>query len=1149
MKSVTWRVRLLRLPVKTKLIMLVLTSSIVALLLEGAGFIAYERMRVRDGIQRDLSSLARIIADRSTAALGFNDEQVAQETLSALKLKPAIDAAALYDAEGRLFVKFTRDANAPYTFPTQLEARRTMEFRQGLLVLVEPVSLDGVPMGAFYLVANQLELDQLWRNFLLITGLIALLTIAATVIIGHRLQGFISGPLERLTGTARAITERKDYSLRAVRESDDEVGALVSAFNAMLETIEYRERELSWANDSLAESEERLKLANDQLEHRVEERTRLLQALIDTIPNPIFYKGADTRFLGCNAAYEKAFQVDRKDFIGKQVLELDYLPMDARLAYQAEDETIIASQGRTARETTIVMADGQPHDVLYSVTGFSDGLGRPDGLVGLIVDISPLKQAEREALAARADAEAANVAKSQFLANMSHEIRTPMNAILGMIYLALKTDLSLSQRNYLLKSQGAAHSLLGIINDILDFSKIEAGKLEIEEIEFGLESVLEQLTDSIGFQAEQKGLEFLIRYDVAIPPVLVGDPLRLGQILLNLCGNAVKFTDQGTVELAFQSLQVEEDRLGMQICVRDTGIGMSPEAQTRLFDKFSQADESTTRRYGGTGLGLAIVKNLVELMGGRIWIEDSQPGRGSTFCCTLKLGIARQAQERRRALLDQVGPLLQGLRVLVADDNQISREILAEMLRYFLLDVTVVSNGQAALEALQSARERPFDLLLLDWKMPGMNGDEVARAIRADLAIPDKPRIIMATAYGREDVLRLAQQAGVDGFLVKPVSPSLLLDTILSSLGRGRVLGEDGGHREENSATFSGQLAGAYLLLVEDNEINREFAVELLRGQGIRVDEAENGQQALDKVRAHNYDGVLMDIQMPVMGGLEATRRIRAMAAEPGREKMATLPVIAMTALAMAGDADKSHAAGMNDHVTKPIDPTRLLTVLGKWIHPANPGAMLSPLAANDLSCPDDLLALNSLDTRQGIRRIGGKAEAYRKQLRRFRERYPAAVVEMRRLAVESGPQAAEDYCHAFKGVCGNLGANDLFGQAQIVDDILKRGQLPSDADWDLLAGHLDGVLADIDRQALPVSTTPQGAALSKPEACKQLDRLAHALEFDLGAVEPILNRLRGGAHGLGLDREVADLANAIDMFAIDDATTLLNTLRQRLQP
>ena len=747
---------------------------------------------------------------------------------------------------------------------------------------------------------------------------------------------------------------------------------------------------------------------------------------------------------------------------------------------------------------------------------------------------------------AKESAETATRAKSDFLANMSHEIRTPMNAVLGMLYLALKSDLTPSQRNHLAKAQGAAHSLLGIINDILDFSKIEAGKLDIESTEFGLDAVLEQLIDAIGYQSEHKGIEFLIRYDVTIPPVLIGDPLRLGQVLLNLCGNAIKFTEQGEVELGFSCITASETDLTLQVYVRDSGIGIAPEMQDKLFEKFTQADQSTTRRFGGTGLGLAICKNLVELMGGRIWVEDSQPGKGTTICFTVRLNIAQQAQARQRELVEQAGPLLKGIRVLVVDDNEVSREIMAEVLRYFHIDVGTAANGLAALTALEHAADLPYDLVLMDWRMPGMNGDEATQRIHGNVAIARQPKVVMVTAYGREDVIRLAEQAGVDGFLIKPVSPSTLLDTILSVLGRGRILGtNDKPRANSHDLTTSGQLAGARLLLVEDNDINREFATELLRSEGIEIDEATNGEEAVEKVQHREYDAVLMDIQMPVMDGLEATRSIRALGQTPGEERFSTLPIIAMTALAMAQDAEKSREAGMNDHITKPIAPDRLMAVLVKWVHlpPHRPRTVLSAPPAADL--PRELLALSNLDTREGVRRIGGKVEAYRRQLRRFREHYADAPDELQRRAADQGLQRAEEYCHALKGVTGNIGASALYGKIAQIDAELKQKRRPDADALEVMRVLLQDVMRDIDSLAATPeqTTTPVAAPLDPNQLRERLERLGEALDYDLGNAEPLLAELRAGVCGTPLEAEIAAIAGKVDIFDIDAAQALLSTL------
>lgn len=763
--------------------------------------------------------------------------------------------------------------------------------------------------------------------------------------------------------------------------------------------------------------------------------------------------------------------------------------------------------------------------------------------VVIFIDVTERDIASRALEKAMQAAEQANAAKSEFLANMSHEIRTPMNAVLGMLYLALRQNLTPTVRNHLSKAQGAAQSLLGIINDILDFSKIEAGKLQLDAIEFSLDSVLEQLSSAIGLQAESKGIEFLIRYDPAMSLLLIGDSLRLGQVLLNLCSNAVKFTEAGEVELNLHGLEVDADAVTLQVSVRDTGIGMTPEVREKLFQKFTQADQSTTRRFGGTGLGLAISKSLVEMMGGRIWLEESLPGKGSTFCFTVQLKIAERArQPRRHVLLEQAGSLLQGVRVLVVDDNAAAREIYAEMLGFFHMEVSVATDGAQALELLKQAGGHQFDLILIDWRMPGMNGDKVTRRIHAEPGLR-QPKIVMLTAYGREEVIKLAEQAGVNGFLVKPVSPSTLLDTILTVLGHEQIL--DIVKHEQGELSASRDFSGAGVLLVEDNDINREFARELLRSMNIIVDEAVDGEQAVAKVQQHDYDLVLMDIQMPVLDGLEAARRIRTLAKQQDGERFATLPIIAMTALAMAQDKAKSHWAGMNDHITKPIDPEQLMAALARWLPTGTTKVPSDSMAA---ALPTDLLAMRSVDAAQGIHRIGDKAEAYRKQLHRFRQRHASAADELQRLIAEQGPVAGEAYCHVLKGACGNLGANELFSCVSELDDMLKRGKLPQAEQFERLRHLLQQVIAEIACLVVP-NNEPKAASatLGRNEILAKLAELAVLLESDMGAAELALIELRAGVAGSELESALAEIAAKVDEYAIVKALKLIDALRERL--
>ncbi|NHQ89094.1 response regulator [Janthinobacterium lividum] len=649
-------------------------------------------------------------------------------------------------------------------------------------------------------------------------------------------------------------------------------------------------------------------------------------------------------------------------------------------------------------------------------------------LLQALKDMSTSLAVEQDLRHAVEVAEDATKMKSDFLANMSHEIRTPMNGIIGMTHLALQTELTSTQRNYLEKVESASKNLLAIIDDILDFSKIEAGKMAFEKVDFFLEDVLAQIADLSVMRAQDKGLELLFDIAPDVPNALQGDPLRLGQVLINLTNNAIKFTDKGEIVVTIRLQQLEEHAAVLRVDVRDTGIGLTPPQRSKLFQAFTQADTSTTRHHGGTGLGLTISKRLVEMMEGEIDLV-SEAGVGSTFFFTARFGLA--AVPRDNLLLPQQ---FQGLRVLVVDDNPSAREIFVSMLTALGFEARAVSGGVLAIGSVAQARAegRPYGLVLMDWKMPGMNGLDTLAGIRADAAgIDATPACIMVTAFHREALLEAARQRDLplDGVLNKPISASTLLDQIAfvfgGVTGQSRKTQRQSSYRDDERA-----LRGAWLLLVEDNEVNQEVAQHILNDAGIRVDIAGNGAIALAKIAENAYDGVLMDCQMPVMDGYQATRKLRQ---DP---RYSNLPVIAMTANAMVGDKEKCLDAGMNDFIAKPIDVAQLFGTLARWIAPATPQEMAAVVAQPEAELP----VIAGLKMADAMRRVGGNAALMRKLLDRFVETQFDAMQRIVAAIENNQLETAIREAHTLKGLAGNIGAGGLADSAARVEHLLSLG-------------------------------------------------------------------------------------------------------------
>ncbi len=896
-------------------------------------------------------------------------------------------------------------------------------------------------------------------------------------LIGTPFKNYFTDPEQAEAGIKRVLSEKKitDYELTARARDGQET---VVSYNAT--TFYDRDGKLQGMFAAARDISEQKKLGQRLRDQQFYTRSLIesnIDALMTTDPAGIL--------TDVNQQMEALTGCTRDELIGAPFKNYFTDPEQAETGIKR----VLSEKKLTNYELTARARDGQETVVSYNATTFYDRDRKLQGVFVAARDITERKRLDQvlqeksvELESARSVADKANLAKSDFLSNMSHEIRTPMNAIIGMAYLALKTQMTPRQRDYIKKIQGSGRHLLGIINDILDFSKIEAGKLTVEHTEFELEKVLGNVADLISEKTFAKGLELVFNVDKNVPPNLIGDPLRMGQILINYSNNAVKFTEQGEIDIIIRLKEQTDKDVLIYCAVRDTGIGLTQEQMGRLFQSFSQADTSITRKFGGTGLGLVISKKLAELMGGEVGV-DSEPGKGSTFWFTARLGKG-VGKQRKLALADD----LQGKRVLVVDDNENARLVLGDLLGGMNFKVDQAESGKAAIDAVDRAEAQglPYEIVFLDWKMPGMDGIETAKRLR-ERPLSRIPRMMMVTAYGREEVIKGAEEMGIEDVLIKPVSASVLFDGVVRILG-----GVDVGPRTADDAptdTFE-QLAtikGARILLVEDNELNQEVATELLRDAGFVVDLAENGRIAVDKVRSADYDIVLMDMQMPVMDGVTATQEIRK------EERFKDLPVVAMTANAMQGDRDRCMAAGMNDHVAKPIEPEDLWKALLKWIkprHTTTAAAKIPPQAA-ETALPS---GIEGLDMANGLRRVLGKKPLYLSMLRKFIAGQKSAATEIIKALEGNDWDTAERLAHTLKGVAGNIGATGLQQLAEKLEAAIKERQPRKAVDdrLDELKKPLETLIAQLE-QKLPQEQGKTAVTVDPKklkEVCDKLETL-----------------------------------------------------------
>jgi len=1016
-----------KLSLRHKLTLVIMVNTFMALCVAAIGFAEYGVYRFKEVTTQDLNTLATILGTNCTAPLTFGDPQAARDILQALTAKQNVLAAVVYDPEGKPFAEYRQISSNGAYIPTSSNGQ-VNQITSSRILVFQDINFDGEKIGTLFLEADRSQTKKLlYDYFLFFSAIIAVVTLGAYALAG-RLQRPISNPILQLAWTAKMVTTSRDYSIRAAKHSEDEVGALIDGFNEMLGQIQTRDNELLDAREGL---ERRVEERTAELEQEVVDRQHAQEALhesegrirllLDSTAEAIYGMDRDGNCTFCNPATLRVLGREMGDtLLGK--------PMHAVMHHSLADGTPVPREKCSiARALTTGTGIHKDNEVFWRADGscfpaefWAYPIQKEGEIVGAVVtflDITERKRAEAALLDAKEAAEAGSKAKSEFLANMSHEIRTPMNGIIGMTDLALDTTLTAEQRDYLSLVKSSADSLLHVINDILDFSKIEAGKLELEKTDFDIRDLFRDTLKTLAQRADEKLLEMCARVSPKVPKILIGDPTRLRQLVVNLVGNAIKFTQKGNIILDAELEEIAGDDARLHISVSDTGMGIPLDKQQIIFESFAQVDGSTTRRFGGTGLGLTISRQLVELMGGRIWVT-SEIGKGSTFhfTCVLQKGI--EALSDRERIAAEAFP---GINVLVVDNSDVNREIFAEMLTNWGMHPTCTDSGPGALKILETTKRtgHPFPIVLLDAVMPSMDGFQVLQRIQSAPGLAGAVIMLLSANRLMADKER-CRGLGVKQSLSKPVGQSELLDAILLALGQDTA--EEylmPVEAEDQKKAVQRKLA---ILLAEDNPVNQKLAIRLLQKAGHSVTLARTGREALEAweaVASPGFDVLLMDIQMPEMDGMEATAAIRAREKKSGKH----VPILAMTAHAMRGDKERCFAGGMDGYVSKPILPSALFAEIERCLG-------ISQGLEGETVAEQSKESVEQIDRASVLERVEGDQELLTEMIHLFQEDAPTQLNTMREALRCGDMKLLERSAHSLKGAAGNLSAQAVTAAA-----------------------------------------------------------------------------------------------------------------------